>query len=198
MSEMIIEIYNYMKTKVIESGYESEIDWCKNIPPLEEIDKIFFFREYCWVVINSGMKEQVARNIFKRFWNNGTYNFDEIKHPNKNKSMLKVHKSLEKHFYQLKESKNRLKYLESLPHIGPITKYHLARNLGLDYAKPDRHLVRIMAILNYNNVQDLCNKISRLVDDKIGVVDIVIWRFANLFENYLDVIQKFIQRGAIA
>ena len=193
----MLELYEYMKSKVIEAGYEQEIEWCKSIPLVDNCTKDDFFREYVWVVINSGMKEQVGRNIFNRFWNDGSFNFDKIGHPNKNRSIRQVFERLDKYFFQFKQSKDKLRFLESLPHIGPTTKYHLARNLGLDVAKPDRHLVRIAAVLNFKDVQDLCSKISETTKDKIGVVDIVIWRFANLFENYLDIIQKFIERDVI-
>ncbi|MBA7467119.1 hypothetical protein ES707_02315 [subsurface metagenome] len=81
-------------------------------------------------------------------------------------------------------------YLKSLPHIGDITKYHLARNLGLNYAKPDRHLVRISNLFEHTNVQELCKKLSILTDDPIGLVDLVLWRFATLYPNYLELIKK--------
>ena len=68
-------------------------------------------------------------------------------------------------------------------------KYHLAKNLGLSFAKPDRHLVRIANLLRYNNVQDFCMVVSELSHDKIGVVDLVFWRFANITQNYLEVIK---------
>jgi hypothetical protein len=41
----------------------------------------------------------------------------------------------------------RLEYLGSLPWIGAITKYHAARNFGVDCVKPDIHLTRLAALL---------------------------------------------------
>ena len=189
----LLELYNYIKDFVIKKGYKQEIEWCSNIPEIEKIDKWYFFREYVWVVINSGMKNSVAKEIFNRFWNNGHFNFDAIGHPHKKESIKKVYNRLDRYFYHLIKSKNRLKYLESLPHIGMITKYHLARNLGLNYAKPDRHLVRITSLLKFNNVQKFCGKISNLSGDKIGLVDLVFWRFATLNDNYINLIQEFMR-----
>ena len=185
--------YEHIKDKLITNGYKKEIDWCQNIPPFEQQNKLTFFQEYCWVVINSGMKNKIAEKIFDNFWNNGKNNFDfnMVGHPQKQKAIKEVYKRLDFHFEHLKSSKNKLKYLKSLPFIGDITKYHLARNLGLDYAKPDRHLVRIADAFGYNNVQTFCKGISDLSGDKIGVVDIVFWRFATLNDNYLEVINNW-------
>jgi len=189
----LLELYNFIKDFVIEKGYKQEIEWCSNIPEIEKITKWDFFREYVWVVINSGMKNSVAEKIFNRFWNNGHLNFDAIGHPHKRESIKKVYNRLDRYCSNWKRSKNRLKYIESLPHIGKITKYHLARNLGLDYAKPDRHLVRISSLFKFNNVQKFCGKISNLSGDKIGLVDLIFWRFATLNDNYINFIQEFMR-----
>lgn len=188
--ETIKCLYLKIKNDIIEKGYLKEIEWYDNIPNLKDLDKIFFFREYVWVVINSGMKNQVAEKIFKSFWNDkNSFNFDAIGHPNKNKAIKKVYNRLDFYFDHFLQSKNKLMFLKSLPHIGEITKYHLAKNLGLSFAKPDRHLVRIANLLRYNNVQDFCMVVSELSHDKIGVVDLVFWRFANITQNYLEVIK---------
>lgn len=184
-----MKLYNYVLEEVLKAGYKEEIEWCRNIP--KTIDKTYFFREYCWVVINSGMLNKVAEKIFKRFWNGGQYNFEAIGHPNKNRSIREVYNSLDRYYYQFENTKNILKFLESLPHIGKITKYHLARNLGVDIAKPDRHLVRISEFFGYKDVQKFCKAIAEQVHEKIGVVDLVFWRFAELHSNYLELFEKY-------
>ena len=183
------DCYDYIKHYLKTNGYKHEIEWCENIP--SEIDKKFFFREYAWVVINSGMKNKIAEKIYLNFWNNGDINFEAIKHSHKNKAITHVYNRLDHYFRHFKQSKNKLVYLKSLPFIGNITKFHLARNLGLDYAKPDRHLVRIANLFEYDNVQTFCKDISELCFDKIGVVDLVFWRFATLFKDYLDLLKKW-------
>jgi len=180
--------YNKIKMMIIDQGYENEIMWVNNIP--NPVDKDLFFKEYSWVVINSGMKNKVAEKIYKNFWNNNTPDFSTINHPNKNKSMKEVYTRLDFYFLHFMKSKNKLMFLKSLPHIGDITKYHLARNLGLNYAKPDRHLVRISSLFTYPNIQEFCKKLSNLTGDPIGIVDLVLWRFATLYPNYLELIKK--------
>lgn len=185
--------YEFVKNKVIEEGYLGEIQWCDGIE--QPVTKTTFFREYVWVVLNSGISVKAGRKIFEDFCNHDKkeFNFDAIKHPSKNKAVKEVFNRLDFYYNHYLTSKNKLKFLKSLPHIGDVTKYHLARNLGLDYAKPDRHLIRISNLFNITP-QKLCEDISRESGDKIGTVDLVIWRFATLFQDYLKIIEKEVDR----
>ena len=79
-----------------------------------------------------------------------------------------------------------IRYIQTMPYMGPATSYHLAKNIGFDVAKPDRHLLRIATITGYNNPQNLCKDISTSVGDRISVVDLVMWRFATLNPNYIE------------
>lgn len=81
-------------------------------------------------------------------------------------------------FSAFKAAADPLEFL-GLPFIGKVTKYHLARNLGMDFAKPDRHLTRIAAKYN-TNVHELCRALSLESGDRIGTVDVVLWRATNL------------------
>jgi hypothetical protein len=72
---------------------------------------------------------------------------------------------------------NGLAALEALPFIGTVTKWHLAKNLGLDVAKPDRHLLRIAARFGYDDVQRMCHDICEFCGERISVADLVLWRF---------------------
>ena len=186
------EYYPIIKEILVLSGYENEIKWVSEIP--KTFDKTFFYKEYTWVVINSGMSNKVATKIFQRFWNDDSPNFEAIRHPHKNKSLKEVHSKLDHYFNSFLDSEDKLEYIKSLPHIGDITKYHLARNLGLNYAKPDRHLVRIAGFFGYSNVQEFCEKLSLLTLDPIGVVDLVLWRFATLYPDYLEILEKKVEK----
>lgn len=139
-------------------------------------------REFVWVVVNSGMKNQVAERIFKDFM--ADLNPAKIRHPLKRRA---IEDALAKHrdwFEGLKAAPDKLAFLDSLPHIGPVTKFHLARNLGLDVAKPDRHLVRLAGLLGFPDVQAMCEAISKQVGERVGVVDVVLWRAANLVPGF--------------
>ena len=64
-----------------------------------------------------------------------------------------------------------------LPFIGRITSLHLAKNLGFDVAKPDRHLVRLKDLLGYEDVDTMCSFIAAATGDPVRVVDLVLWRY---------------------
>jgi hypothetical protein len=191
-TDLLKNIYLNIKQTVIQKGFEKEINWVSNIP--ENFDKNYFFKEYSWVVINSGMRNTVAERIYQRFWKNSDIpDFKAIGHNKKRDSMMRVYKGLDRYFFRFTKSKNKLKFLQTIPFIGKITKYHLARNLGLDYAKPDRHLVKIAALFNYSNVQKFCEIISKAVNEKIGVVDLIIWRYATIFNDYIEKITQMVR-----
>ena len=70
-----------------------------------------------------------------------------------------------------------LRELRQFPYIGDVTVWHLAKNLGLDVAKPDRHLVRISAQLGFSCADHLCSTIAVANEEQVKVVDLIIWRF---------------------
>ena len=76
--------------------------------------------------------------------------------------------------------------IRCLPFMGPATSYHLAKNLGLDVVKPDRHLLRITDVTGYQSPYEMCCDIAKVTSDKLSVIDLVIWRFATIQRQYLD------------
>jgi hypothetical protein len=83
-------------------------------------------------------------------------------------------------FDQLKASihEDPIQLLRTFPYIGPVTAWHLAKNLGFDVAKPDRHLRRISEGLGYIDVHHLCDYLAQITGDEKRVIDIVLWRYA--------------------
>lgn len=74
-----------------------------------------------------------------------------------------------------KENLNDIDKLEKLPYIGPVTKYHLGRNIGLDCIKSDRHLVRLASMFGYNSPEEMCEYLSGLYNERLGVIDVVLF-----------------------
>jgi hypothetical protein len=74
---------------------------------------------------------------------------------------------------------DKLAFIEILPWIGPITRWHVAKNFGLDVIKPDRHLVRVATAASCTP-QALCAKIAAHTGDCLPLVDTVLWRAGNL------------------
>lgn len=175
------EKYFDLKSKLILSGYDHELDWIANIKPCDTLSD--FVGESIWVILNSGMKEQIARMIWNRIkeaWANGNSTSSAFGHKGKVAAIDYIKANGISLFRQYRNSVDKLSYLESLPFIGKITKYHLAKNLGVDCVKPDRHLVRIAKEYSFNDCFEMCNKISSETGDKVSMVDMVLWRSANL------------------
>lgn len=177
----VVDFYKKAKDEAIDYGYSNEIGWATKVrfdkQTLED-----FKREYIWVVCNSGMRNQVAEKIFHRFMKSGDLSI--IGHPHKRKSIEQLLQHGDQWFHNLQQCEtvdDKLTYLDSLPHIGPITKYHLAKNLGIQVAKPDRHLVRLARFFNFKTPQELCEYVSKETGDNIITVDVIMWRYGNLF-----------------
>jgi len=197
--------YSFVKQIVCDEGYENEISWQSNIN-FDKVTERDFLREIAWVILSSGMKEQVIRKIFpdisKSFFNwESSYQIVKnkdicynkaIRIFNNKRKVSAIIKSAEKvnstGFNQLKKivKIEPIDTLITFPFIGPITAYHLAKNIGICIAKPDRHLVKIAKSEGYKDVQNFCSDISKISGDSIPVVDIVFWRYANLHSNYLE------------
>lgn len=174
----LLDYYNNARSFILDSEYKSEMQWCENRPPFNETNKETFFLEYIYVVLNAGMREQVARKIYERFLKE--LDFNVIGHLGKRKAIMEASINYEEWFEQLQKSDDKIEYLKTLPWIGDITKYHLARNIGIDAVKPDRHLVRLSEQFNYDTPMDMCLKIQETTGEKLGVIDVVLWRYCNL------------------
>ncbi len=176
---MDITKFTELKQRVIDAGFSDEITWAENIKCRHSSD---FFAEFVWVVVSSGMKNQIAEKIYKRVM---AALVDRVpintvfRHEGKVKAINHVLANLKELYFEYLMADDKLTWLEGLPYIGSITKYHLAKNLGLDIAKPDRHLVRISNEYN-TTVQELCLKLAQETKSKVAVIDQVIWRAANL------------------
>jgi hypothetical protein len=70
-------------------------------------------------------------------------------------------------------------FLRSLPYIGQVTWRHLAKNLGADVAKADRHLARL-AQATGRSVDALCGEIADWLGEPTAVVGVVLWRWSVL------------------
>lgn len=177
---MTLEEYLDIRDAVHAAGFTHEIDWSEGIKPPKNAKAIA--TELIFVICNSGMKAQVARGIFTRVMRmlrRGRSSRAAFKHVGKCSAIDLVWRERQRIFAEFSGSADKLAYLVSVPWIGEITKWHAAKNLGLDVAKPDRHLVRIAARFN-TTPEALCDGLSKLTGDRVATVDVVLWRAANL------------------
>lgn len=196
------ERYKKCKEIVINAGFKGEIIWQDSVK-LSQLTERVFLQEYAWVTLSSGMREQVVRNIFERLakvffnWKSAKIISENVIacrqsaleiFGNKNKInaiLTTSHIISEFEFPRFKKliMTNPYETLSELPYIGPITYFHLAKNIGIQVAKPDRHLSRLADILGFQNAQELCSFISVKTGDSIPVIDIVLWRYANITKD---------------
>ncbi len=173
-----LESYLQLREKITAMGYGHEIDWADSIQPVSDAKS--FWAEFSWVVLNSGMKNQIAKQIWDRVRpavEGGDSASTVFGHKGKSSAIDFVWQNCERLLKEYLAAEDKIEYLHGLPWIGNITKWHLAKNFGHDCAKPDRHLVRIAG---EEGVHNLCSRLSRASGDRIATVDLVIWRAANL------------------
>ncbi|VVB91810.1 Uncharacterised protein [uncultured archaeon] len=172
----LIKFYNNAKQKVIDAGYGNEIERYWQIS-FENIDSEQFLRNYVWVVLNAGMKWEIAKRIFENYPN------IKINHRGKKAAIdlaVRKHQVWLDILRSIKSDEDKIEYLKSLPYIGSISCHHLARNIGIDTVKDDRHLRRVADQFGYSTPIDMCKEIQKGTNERLGVIDIVLWRYSKL------------------
>ena len=170
------EIFNHLVAQLGEQAIE-DILWSESLSlPQDEED---FALNFIFVVVNSGMHNQVAQKIFDRCLDavrRGDPVTSVFKHPGKARAIDEVWNNRHTHYQAFLVAPDRLAYVANLPWIGKITKYHLAKNLGIaDVAKPDVHLQRL-ADREGCSVQAMCERLALQVGYRVGTVDTILWR----------------------
>jgi len=209
MDNSLMLKYAFAKTIVQDEGFQNEILWQSNLC-FDNLNESSFLREIAWVILTCGMKEAIIRNRFEAFsscffhWSSAHQISDSrekcelsalkiFNNRPKISAILNAADHVTKIGFEKIKKKIQLdpiNVLQMFDYIGPVTVYHLAKNIGLPVAKPDRHLVRIAQQENYCDVQSFCGDISRLSGDSVPVVDIVFWRFATIDNDYLNVLSS--------
>lgn len=193
----LIDHYQTARTWVEQSTYLSEVNWLKGASG-SVLTESNFLREYAWVVLNSGFREAVVRKHFDYIslafcdWSSAqeiSKNAEGciaaaravFSHKLKLSAIVKTAKLLDDwsfdKFAVLLRNEG-VGFLERLPFIGRITSLHLAKNIGLNVAKPDRHMIRLANKFGYSDVQIMCTEIARVTGDSMSVADLILWRFA--------------------
>jgi len=203
--------YATAKRAVIEAGYGPEIDWQRSLN-FKDVTESDLLREHAWVVLSCGMRESVVRRKFPAIsgcfenWESAEMiatraclcrqrALAHFNHPGKIDAMIRAAETIASEgFGRLKAliARSPLRELRRLGYIGPVTVYHLAKNLGLPVCKPDRHLVRLAEAVGRGDVQALCADVSDQSGDPIPVVDIVLWRFATLYPSYVELFTRYL------
>jgi len=206
------EIFFDLESKMKKAGFGNELNVIKKVlRKKEKLSADDFAKHSIYVVLASGFKQKTAKNVHQKIMDflgqtTETTNINGMTRDllkifgNKNKvnAIAKIWLNRNEYrngYYKLgKEPLNvKLDYLLSIPHIGPITRNHLARNLGEDVAKYDIWIQRLG--VQWSGRKDLKEKINnskldeavKKVCDKMfaflkretglpaGYIDLVLW-----------------------
>lgn len=197
--DALARAYFAAKEVVISAGFEWDLDEAASRVHREP-DEPDLLRESAWVILNSGMRTSVVAAKFGRIseafndWNSAKYIRDHreacllramatFRHRPKLEAIATVasvvaDRGLTNVLYEYHASP--MEALRQFPYIGPVTSHHLAKNLGLDIAKPDRHLVRMAMHAGWADAVEMCRRIGVRVGEPAAVVDSVLWRYATI------------------
>lgn len=179
---MTLEDYLECRRRVIELDPEAFARSGEKLPPIDATD---FALRVAYVVLNAGMRWSVARVIWVRLQlsliETGTVG-DTFRHPRKRAAIDEIMRERDEKFeaFRLAWAAGPDKVIEfcaSLSFIGDVTKFHLAKNLGVDCAKPDIWLERI-ARESGESVETMCRRLADASGDRVATVDYVIWKAA--------------------
>lgn len=184
--------------------YSDEVDRISSVK-FDKVSPGFFFNEYVWVVHATGFRASVVGKMMPRLDEAyGEWSFlgteavgtvvDRVKavcnNPGKINAVHSTAKLMCKELVGERKPWSDFKserlsspeLLSKLPYIGPITSYHLGRNLGLlDCVKPDLHLVRMAEHWGFRDCVEMCESMRGGDDVPLGIVDLALWYAASTF-----------------
>ncbi len=197
MIQNALDFYRDAHEYVTSGGFGGEVAWQESMC-FEAFTESDLLREAAWVILCTGYKESILRRKFNYLslcfcdWESGiaitsreaqcrSTALAGFNNPRKIDAILQIARSVSTQGFPTLKSAivtNPICRLQDFPYIGPVTAWHLAKNLGYDDAKPDRHLCRMSEGFGYADPHHLCAAISEITGDPRNVVDIVLWRYA--------------------
>jgi hypothetical protein len=200
----ILEIYKGVKAYVVACGFAWEIDIVENRHLTDDVDEVTFLREFAYVVLNSGMKNNVIEGLWMAFLETW-HGFKDWREIDVSRAIVSS-SQIFNHRKKLAGIANAVLFLRSpcepggtwpvlrtrlravgpdvlrnnFDFMGPATSRHFARNLGIDCVKPDRHLVAVARAAGFYTPDAFAAHLAALSGDRVGTVDVVVWRHASI------------------
>jgi hypothetical protein len=157
-------------------------------------------RELAWVVLCSGFRERVVRRLFGKIslcffdWESATIiakhsaicvatAMDVFGSRPKITAIARSAAFIEARGFDSMQRNivaTPIEALQAFPFIGKITAFHLAKNLGFNVSKPDRHLQRISLRHGYSDAQDFCNALASASGESVRDDDTLLWRVSEM------------------
>lgn len=194
--EGALKVFSAANSYAFRYDWSAEVEWQRRVT-FEEFTETDLLRETAWVILCSGFREQIVRRIFNYVslcfcdWESALAILEAdpscriaamASFRNASKLSAIVTSALHVHeqgFATFKQAvlAEPITALQQLPYVGSITVWHLAKNLGLDVAKPDRHLARISLAYGFDDADHFCTEIARMSGEQKKVVDLIVWRY---------------------
>ena len=168
--------FRKLEAALRKAGQGPAIEWSENVQPPTKAEE--FAAEAIYVICNSGLSNKVAAPMAVRCLAAlaaGGSSSMVFGHPGKSAAIDSIWQQREALFERYCRENDKVALLSELPWIGPVTKYHLAKNLGADTAKPDVHLERL-ARRERTTTHELCQRLARQTGYRVATIDTILWR----------------------
>jgi hypothetical protein len=197
----LLQLYEVAKKFTLEHGYAAEAEWQRSLT-IDEFAERDLLCEAAWVVLCSGFREQVVRDRFDYIslcffdWSSA----EEIvcnaarctqtalsgfRNTRKIGAIVAIAELIHAEGFDALKTRilrSPIEELRRFPFVGEVTAFHLAKNLGFAYAKPDRHLTRLVRKAQMTSAEVLCRWLAKVTGDAVPYVDLILWRY--LASNY--------------
>jgi len=167
--------FNEIVANLGEVG-RKDIEWSEHIAPPKDAEE--FALSAILVICNSGMKNSIAEEIYKKCRSaikTGKSAATVFGHRGKAQAINDIWTNRQDIFENFLKATDKIAFCETLPWIGGITKYHLAKTYGVDCAKPDLHMQRL-ADREECSVEVLCKRLAGETGYRVATIDEILWR----------------------
>ena len=190
-----------LRTSGLDSDAQSFDEILENLRNRKIYDADDFAAHCVYVILAGGFSQKTAKKIHEKIMNvlqTDGANFDVLiqvfNNKNKINAICKIWENrhaLRDGYYALESFRDRIEYLQKLPHIGKITANHLARNLGEDVVKYDIWIQRLGCVFANKNlpvdnaklspeIQSVCDAMFAHLAQETGLprgyIDVVLWK----------------------
>jgi len=168
--------FRRIERAVRDAGYGPVIEWTEGIVEPDSADT--FASEAIYVICNSGMKVTVAEPIYQRCMHaltEGQSATTAFGHPGKGPAIDEIWARRLELFDGFQAASDKVEFCADIPWIGPVTKYHLAKNFGADVAKPDVHMERLAQVETTTPAR-MCKRLARETGYRAATIDTILWR----------------------
>jgi hypothetical protein len=193
---LALNIFADAMKHIAQRGSNREVEWQRSVD-YRDFGESDLLRQSAWVVLCSGFRVSRVEQIFDHIslcfcdWESAhaivsTFPacrdaaLASFRHRSKLDSIVEIARRVNQEGFQAIKRKilcDPISELQTFPYIGRLTAAHLAKNLGWDLAKPDRHLARFAEYLGFSSVRDLCNTIADATGEAVNVIDLILWRY---------------------